>query len=212
MARAKNPRRNARVAALGRSVNSRTTNPASFRFPRRQYHVRTPCNAHIYDNFVNGAGFVALTYSHNHHGTRVRCEARDNYDMEVSAMTTSRGAMAAKLTPASPGARDSHWFATQCELRTARRRGDVVVLLGAAALLSTLAFYQDRIGEIGPWLILSTLLLAVISTATWIVAKGKRRIAIRRGMVCSHCEYRPHDTEIDEIALTHQCPHCAADL
>jgi hypothetical protein len=117
-----------------------------------------------------------------------------------------------KLTPGEPAARDLYWSTTQSELRSAKRRGDLMVLAGAAALLTTLAFNRDRVADLGFWLVLATLLAGLISYAAWVVARRKRDIAAARGMICSQCEYTPHDTEIEELVETRHCPRCSAEV
>lgn len=104
--------------------------------------------------------------------------------------------------------RDAYWQATQTELKTIRKRGDVLTLTGAAALLALIFVYRDRSQELATWLVAVTILLAVIGTSLWFVTSRKRRIAIARGLVCARCAYMPHDTEIDEVASTRTCPHC----
>lgn len=87
-----------------------------------------------------------------------------------------------------------------------------MVLAGAAALLTTLAFNRDRITDLSLWLVLATLLAGLISVAAWVVARRKRDIAAARGLICSQCNYAPHDTEIEELAATRHCPRCSAEL
>jgi hypothetical protein len=108
--------------------------------------------------------------------------------------------------------RDAHWRATQSELRSIRRRGDVVTLIGAAALLALIFFYRDHSQEPTAWLIAAALLLAVIGASLWFVTSRRRRVAIARGLLCSRCSYMPHDTEIDEVAQTRTCPRCEQSL
>lgn len=128
-------------------------------------------------------------------------------------MTMFGGSMnTAKLTPGEPAARDLYWSATQSELKSARRSGDLLVLAGAAALLTTLAFNRDRIADLSFWLVLTALLAVLISIAAWSVARRKRDIAAARGLICSQCNYTPHDTEIEELAVTRHCPRCSSEL
>ncbi|HTU66600.1 MAG TPA: hypothetical protein VMF52_11665 [Steroidobacteraceae bacterium] len=108
--------------------------------------------------------------------------------------------------------RDAYWHATQSELKSIRKRGDILTLGGAVALLAFVAFYRDRTEEIAAWLVIVTVLLAVVGTSFWIVAARKRRVAIAHGLVCPRCQYHPHDTEIDEVASSRTCPHCEESL
>ena len=55
------------------------------------------------------------------------------------------------------------------------------------------------------------LVLALIGGYVWFVTTHKRRIAASR-LSCQRCGYVPHDTEIDEVAESHRCPHCAGEL
>src|SRR4051812_33658578 len=108
--------------------------------------------------------------------------------------------------------RDAHWVATQSELESIRRRGDILTLTGAAALLASIFVYRDQLQSLAAWLVAAVLLLAVIGTSLWFVISRKRRVAIARGLLCAHCDYMPHDTEIDEVATTRTCPHCSHPL
>jgi hypothetical protein len=108
--------------------------------------------------------------------------------------------------------RDAYWHATRSELKSIRRRGDIVTLVGAAALLALIFLYRDRSQELTAWLVAGALLLAVIGVSLWFVTSRKRRVAIARGLLCTHCAYMPHDTEIDEVATTRTCPRCEHSL
>lgn len=108
--------------------------------------------------------------------------------------------------------RDAYWHATQTELKSIRKRGDLVTLIGAAALLTLVFVYRDHSQELSTWLIAAVLMLAVIGASLWFVTSRKRRVAIARGLVCSNCNYMPHDTEIDEVAATRACPRCERSL
>jgi Na+/proline symporter len=108
--------------------------------------------------------------------------------------------------------RDAYWHATQSELKSIRRRGDIVTLTGAAVLLALIFFYRDHSQELAAWLVGGALLLAVIGASLWFVTSRTRRVAIARGLVCSRCSYMPHDTEIDEVATTRTCPRCEQSL
>ena len=112
----------------------------------------------------------------------------------------------------NPQGRDAYWRATQTELKSIRKRGDRVTLTGAAVLFALIFFYRDHTQELSVWLIAGTLLLMVIGVSLWFVTSRRRRVAIARGLVCKHCDYMPHDTEIDEVAATRTCPHCERSL
>lgn len=120
--------------------------------------------------------------------------------------------MVVKTTPGEPGARESYWGATQAELRSARRNGDLLILAGVGALLAALAIMRGRSGDLHDWLIVEGLVFAVIVVGVWFVTRRKRRIAAARGLVCNTCSYTPHDTEIEEVAADRRCPRCAAEL
>jgi heme/copper-type cytochrome/quinol oxidase subunit 3 len=108
--------------------------------------------------------------------------------------------------------RDAYWQATQSELKSIRKRGDFLILAGTTVLLALLAFYHEKSNDLAAWLVAGGLLLAVIVFALWFVATRKRRIAITRGLVCLRCDYMPHDTEIDEVAVTRACTRCGHSL
>jgi hypothetical protein len=109
-------------------------------------------------------------------------------------------------------ARDAYWHATRNELKSAQRRGDVLILAGAVALLALVAFNREKAGELTWWLVGGSLLLAIIAGSLWFVTKRRRRIAATRGLVCAQCAYVPHDTEITEVADTRLCPRCGQSL
>jgi hypothetical protein len=108
--------------------------------------------------------------------------------------------------------RDAYWHATRSELKSIRRRGDVVTLTGAAALLALIFLYRDHSQELSAWLVAAALLLGLIGASLWFVTSRTRRVAIARGLLCSRCSYMPHDTEIEEVASTRTCPHCEESL
>jgi hypothetical protein len=112
----------------------------------------------------------------------------------------------------TPQGRDAYWRATQTELNSIRKRGDRVAMWGAALLFALIYVFRDHLQEPRAWLIAGTLLLGVVGTSLWVVTSRRRRLAIARGLVCRHCDYMPHDTEIDEVAATRTCPHCEKSL
>jgi hypothetical protein len=79
-------------------------------------------------------------------------------------------------------------------------------------LLAALAIVRGATDDLRIWLIVEGLVLAVIVAGVWIVTTRRRRIAAARGLVCSHCAYTPHDTEIEDVAADRRCPRCAAEL
>jgi hypothetical protein len=107
---------------------------------------------------------------------------------------------------------DGYWDATQDELKTIQRRGDAVIFAGAAMLLGALAYNREHSNELFWWLAVGAGLLVVMAQALWFVTTRRRRIAVSRGLVCSQCEYVPHDTEITEVAATRRCPRCDESL
>jgi hypothetical protein len=107
---------------------------------------------------------------------------------------------------------DAYWDTTQDELKTIQRRGDAGIFAGAAILLALLAYNREQASELFWWLAAGTGLLAVIAQTLWFVTTRRRRIAAARGLVCSLCEYVPHDTEITEVAATRRCPRCDESL
>jgi hypothetical protein len=105
---------------------------------------------------------------------------------------------------------DAYWDTTQDELKTIQRRGDAGIFAGAAILLALLAYNREQASELIWWLAAGTGLLVI--QALWFVITSRRRIAAARGLVCSQCEYVPHDTEITEVAATRRCPRCDESL
>ncbi len=127
-------------------------------------------------------------------------------------MTTVGASMAARHTPVEPGARDSYWSATQAELKSARRNGDLLILAGVGLLLAALVTVRGSTDDLRIWLVVEALVFAVIVAGVWFVTTRKRRIAAARGLICSGCSYTPHDTEIEDVAADRRCPHCGAEL
>ena len=120
--------------------------------------------------------------------------------------------MAAKHTPVDPGARDSYWGATQAELKSARRYGDLLILAGVGLLLAALVIVRGSTDDLRIWLIVEGLVFTVIVAGVWFVTTRRRRIAAARGLICSSCSYTPHDTEIEDVAADRRCPRCGIEL
>ena len=119
--------------------------------------------------------------------------------------------MTVKFTPVEAGSRDSSWSATQEALKSVKRRGDLLILLGAAALFALEMVLPESAHDQLGLLIGAMLVLALIGGYVWFVTKHKRRIAASR-LACRRCSYVPHDTEIDEVVDSHRCPRCSAEL
>ena len=117
-----------------------------------------------------------------------------------------------KSRPLESGVRDSYWRATQAELHSLQRRGEIFVLTVVAVLIVSAILARDWYESPGFWLIVASAAFAVIMAEVFFVAFRKRRIAAARGLVCGRCSYMPHDTEISEVADTRRCPRCAGDL
>jgi len=120
--------------------------------------------------------------------------------------------MAMKLTSVESGSRDSYWSATQDALRTVKRRGDLLIFLGAGVLFALEMVLPESARDLRGLMIGAMLVLALIGAYVWFVTSRKRQIAESRGMVCVRCNYLPHDTEIDDVADTRHCPRCSAEL
>ena len=120
--------------------------------------------------------------------------------------------MAVKLTSMESGSRDSYWSATQAALRAVKRRGDLLIIFGACTLFALEMVLPESARDLRGMMIAAMLVLALIGGYVWFVTSRKRRIAESRGLVCLHCDYLPHDTEIDEVADSRRCPRCASEL
>jgi hypothetical protein len=46
----------------------------------------------------------------------------------------------------------------------------------------------------------------------WFVITRKRRLAEARGLTGGACNYKPHDTEIQDVIDSRTCPRCAEPL
>ena len=120
--------------------------------------------------------------------------------------------MAVKLTSMETGSRDSYWSATQDALKAVKRRGNLLIFLGAGALFALEMVLPESARDLRGMMIGAMLVLALIGGYVWFVTSRKRQIAESRGLVCLRCNYLPHDTEIDEVADSRRCPRCAAEL
>jgi hypothetical protein len=119
--------------------------------------------------------------------------------------------MASRSTPVEAGTRDSDWSATQDSLKAIKRRGDLLVIFGAATLFALEMVLPDSARGARGLMIGAMLVLALIGGYVWFVTTHRRRIAESQ-LSCHRCSYLPHDTEIDDVAETHRCPRCAAEL
>lgn len=120
--------------------------------------------------------------------------------------------MAVKSTSVESGSRDSYWSATEEALKAVKRRGDRLIVFGACALFALEMVLPDSARTLRGMLIGGMLVLALIGGYVWFVTSRRRQIAESRGLVCLHCNYPPHDTEIDDVAHSRRCPRCASDL
>jgi uncharacterized membrane protein YccF (DUF307 family) len=108
--------------------------------------------------------------------------------------------------------RDHHWEATRDQLKAAQHRADFLTLLGLAAIGALLWFNHEAGDLVGNWVLASVALaITVIGLPLWILTRRKRDISAAH-LTCRHCGYRPHDTEISEVAESHQCRRCEKQL
>jgi|SRR5688572_19208356 len=111
------------------------------------------------------------------------------------------------------GHRDAYWQATREQLKSAQNRADAFTLIGVLAIGALLWFNRepgggfDRVAQAG-----MAIALLVICAPLWFVTRRKRRITATRGLICQHCGYVPHDTEISEVANTRHCQRCDKSL
>jgi hypothetical protein len=143
-------------------------------------------------------------------GYRRVVQKENNSDTDVAH--SIRGLMTVKNTSLAPGVRDSHWRATQAELHSIQRRGEYSLIASVGALIVGAILLRDRVEGTLFWLSIAGAAFVFFVAEVFYVASRKRRIAAARGLVCGRCGYVPHDTEINDVAGTHQCPRCAAEL
>ena len=111
------------------------------------------------------------------------------------------------------GHRDAYWEATREQLKSAQKRADLVTLFGVLAIGALLWFNREPGEGFGPMAQAGmAIALVVICAPLWFVTRRKRRITATRGLICQHCGYVPHDTEISEVASTQHCQRCEKSL
>lgn len=108
--------------------------------------------------------------------------------------------------------RHDEWAATREQLKSAQQRADRFTLLGLVVIGGLLWMNLDSIGPAADWLLASiALTLLVICIPLWYLMRRRRGIS-RTRLVCPHCGYVPHDTEISEVADTLRCQRCNQPL
>jgi hypothetical protein len=111
------------------------------------------------------------------------------------------------------GHRDAYWEATRERLKSAQKRADSFTLVGVLAIGALLWVYREPGEQIGLWTAVAIgAALIAICAPLWFVTRRKRRITASRGLICRHCGYVPHDTEISEVANTRHCQRCEQSL
>ena len=111
------------------------------------------------------------------------------------------------------GHRDAYWEATREQLKAAQNRADVITLAGVLAIAALLWFTREPDQGFGPMALAGiAIALLAICAPLWFVTRRKRRISATRGLICQHCGYVPHDTEISEIVSTRECNRCQKPL
>jgi hypothetical protein len=110
-------------------------------------------------------------------------------------------------------AREARWQATREELQSIQKRGNIFTTAGLALLCALLAFNVVERGAIEPWGIIgAAAALVMVAASVWFVITRKRRLAESRGLTCVACQYRPHDTDIQDIVNSGICPRCEEPL
>jgi hypothetical protein len=108
---------------------------------------------------------------------------------------------------------EAYWQATREQLQAAQKRADLISLSGAVALGGLLWIYHEPGDGFGHLALAGIgLALLVIGLPVWFLTRRKREITATRGLICKHCAYVPHDTEISEVAATRICPGCSNPL
>ncbi|HEU5133953.1 MAG TPA: hypothetical protein VFU13_02300 [Steroidobacteraceae bacterium] len=123
--------------------------------------------------------------------------------------------MAVESLQLSSVTRDAYWHDTHAQLKSVRKRGDILSLLGLGLVGVLLWQYQYR--ESGDYAVawaigIATVSLVGVALPQLFVTRSKRRISAMRGMHCQHCGYVPHDTEISELVSTRECNRCRKPL
>ncbi len=109
--------------------------------------------------------------------------------------------------------REAHWQATRAELESIQRRGNLVTTIGLVLLCVLLWANVVEWRQITLKSILWTsATLCIVAAGTWFVVTSRRKLAESRGLICSACSYRPHDTEIGDVIETRVCPRCETPL
>jgi hypothetical protein len=140
------------------------------------------------------------------------------YEKEVTVGTKKKGTalhrgFEVKNAHAESQHRDAYWEATREQLKSVQNRADLFTLLGVLAIGALLWFNRDpgdgfsEVARAG-----IAIALLVICAPLWFVTRRKRRISATRGLICQHCGYAPHDTEISEAVNTRHCQRCDQPL
>jgi hypothetical protein len=109
--------------------------------------------------------------------------------------------------------REAHWQATRAELESIQKRGNLVTTVGLLLLCALLALNVVQWRQITPWSIFwAATTLSIVAISMWFVITRKRRLAESRGLICGACNYKPHDTEIQDVIDSRMCPRCEEPL
>jgi hypothetical protein len=118
-----------------------------------------------------------------------------------------------KNAHAGPEHREAYWQATREQLKSAQNRADMFTLIGVLAVGALWWFNREPEGGFSSVAQAGlAIALLVICAPLWFVTRRKRRISATRGLICQHCGYMPHDTEISEAVNTRHCQRCDQPL
>jgi hypothetical protein len=140
--------------------------------------------------------------------------------MEVTVGTTRNeqlwtGGLIVKNAHVGSAHRDAYWQATREQLKFAQKWADRFTLAGVVTICTLLWFYYEPGEQSGWWTAVGiglVLVIIFVCVPLWFVTRRKRRITATRGLICQHCGYVPHDTEVVEVASTRHCQRCEKSL
>jgi hypothetical protein len=101
----------------------------------------------------------------------------------------------------------------QGELHAINKRSDVKLLFALAINLIVVALFgQLNVKNVWLDVLEAVVVIAIIGGTIYSVMRQKQRVAVRHGLICSVCGYRPTVFMILSAATTQRCHKCKSPL